>query len=139
VPKRWARLAAAPPGLGSSSFLQEALAGLFESALKGLRMEVLAPVDQAKQRFELVQEPLAILGNGSIGRLGEKAHLANQMRQAKLYRHRRLVHVGAIGRKVIVPRHRGAGVAQEVFQDLAASGGGDVKQGKGGRAQHPGP
>ena len=51
-----------PPGLGSSGFLQEVLAGLFEAALKGLGTEVLATVDQTKQRFELVQEPLAILG-----------------------------------------------------------------------------
>ena len=61
------------------------------------------------------------------------------MGQAKRYRHRRLVHVGAIGRKVIVAQHRGAGVAQEVFQDLATSGGGDMKHRKGGRAKHPGP
>ncbi len=42
--KALGQLGRGPPGLGSSGFLQETRAGLFEAALKGLGTEVLATV-----------------------------------------------------------------------------------------------
>ena len=66
VRKRWANFCRVALGLGSSGFLQEILARLFEAAVKGGGAQPIPSVDQLEKGLEFVEQPLAISGHGRV-------------------------------------------------------------------------
>ena len=53
--KAFGHLSSGPPSLGASTGFDTLLPSLFQSTLKGLGVELVAAMNQMKQRFELVQ------------------------------------------------------------------------------------
>ena len=96
-------------------------------------------VNDAEQFPQMFQEQRAVAAIVGIGMLHQEFHVADQMRQAELHEHMAVLHVLAVGAKVVTADQTVELLAEHVEQNLRATRGIDVENREERRPKAPRP
>jgi len=130
----------ARPRHAMRGFCPDFVPGVFELPGKSARRQLVAAMNQAEHRPQLVEHPAAVGPVAGVGMLDQEFHVADQMSQAKLHEDVLIEpHVLAVGAEVVAAQNTVELRAQHIQQHVAATRRRDLEQREQRRPETPGP